>query len=168
MISCRSIFLLKYEITSFLANSSRSQIIILQRQPPRQRPSTARVRFNNAIVKAARKDKIGREVESEPFSKWRTKQLEKMKNQAAFPTQLVWYVRSILMYSTLISQTASIVCLNEFADDELVRNLDCVHAFHVDCLDEWYSRGHNQCPLCKSELCHSIATEGNSESQDES
>jgi hypothetical protein len=48
-------------------------------------------------VRAARKDEIGREVESEPFSKWRAKQLEKMKNQAAFPTQVVWYVGTALV-----------------------------------------------------------------------
>jgi hypothetical protein len=47
-------------------------------------------------LRAARKDKIGRVVFSELFSKWRAKQLEKMKTQAAFPTQVVWYVETAL------------------------------------------------------------------------
>jgi hypothetical protein len=76
-------------------------MIILHRQPLSQRPFTtataATVRIKRAAVKAARKEEIGREVESEPFSKWRVKQLEKMKNQAAFPTQVAWYVGTALV-----------------------------------------------------------------------
>jgi E3 ubiquitin-protein ligase RHA2 len=35
----------------------------------------------------------------------------------------------------------------------MVRNMKCIHIFHTACLDEWYARGHNQCPLCKGEIC---------------
>jgi len=153
----------------FLANCSKSQIIVLQRQPLRQAPITAAtLRINKAIARAARKDQISREVESEPFSRWRAKQIEKLKNQAGFPTQVVWYVGAafVLKASPPICPTwshkqRSTVCLNEFSEDDLVRGLHCAHVFHVDCLDEWYSRGHNQCPLCKSELCYSKDTAAN-------
>jgi hypothetical protein len=93
-----------------------------------------------------------------------------MKSRDAFPTQAVWYVRAALALKASryvshsdLTNCFSIVCLGEFAEDDLVHDLDCIHAFHVDCLDEWYSRGHNQCPLCKSELCHSTAADANSE-----
>jgi hypothetical protein len=109
------------------ANSSKSQIILLQRQPLNQRPATtattataATVRFNKALVKAALKNKIDREVASEPFSKWRAKQLEKMKSKAAFPTQVVWYVRTAFVpkispyvsHIDLINGSASFVSTN--------------------------------------------------------
>ena len=78
------------------ANYLKSQIRLLERQQLSQisvaPATTPTVRISKALVRAARRDKIGREVESEPFSKWRAKQLEKMKNQDAFPTQVVWYV----------------------------------------------------------------------------
>jgi len=35
----------------------------------------------------------------------------------------------------------------------MVRYMECVHTFHTECLDEWYARGHNECPLCKHYIC---------------
>jgi hypothetical protein len=73
-------------------------MLLLRRLPLQQRPeTTASVRSNKTAIRAARKRKIGEEVESEPFSRWRAKQLEKMKNQVAFPTQVVWYVGIVLV-----------------------------------------------------------------------
>ncbi|KAK8944899.1 RING-H2 finger protein ATL1 [Platanthera zijinensis] len=44
------------------------------------------------------------------------------------------------------------VCLNEFKEEERVRQLpNCLHVFHIDCIDAWLSM-HANCPLCRSEI----------------
>lgn len=40
------------------------------------------------------------------------------------------------------------ICLEEFADDAQVRGLRCSHAFHTRCLDEWFTKYNEYCPLC--------------------
>lgn len=40
------------------------------------------------------------------------------------------------------------ICLDDFADDAQIRGLHCSHAFHSHCLDEWYTRYNEYCPLC--------------------
>ncbi|PKA46638.1 RING-H2 finger protein ATL44 [Apostasia shenzhenica] len=43
-----------------------------------------------------------------------------------------------------------VVCLAEFSDGELVCVLPaCSHAFHVECVDRWFSAGHASCPICR-------------------
>ncbi|KAF8396766.1 hypothetical protein HHK36_018398 [Tetracentron sinense] len=43
------------------------------------------------------------------------------------------------------------VCLSEFEEGEELRTLpDCMHSFHVSCIDMWlYS--HTNCPLCRTD-----------------
>jgi len=40
------------------------------------------------------------------------------------------------------------ICLDDFAEDAQVRGLRCSHAFHSHCLDEWFTRYNEYCPLC--------------------
>ncbi|RYO19155.1 hypothetical protein AA0113_g9221 [Alternaria arborescens] len=40
------------------------------------------------------------------------------------------------------------ICLDDFSDDAQVRGLHCSHAFHSRCLDEWFIRYNEYCPLC--------------------
>jgi len=40
------------------------------------------------------------------------------------------------------------VCLLNFADDDAVRLLPCVHVFHARCIDNWFAR-KTACPTCK-------------------
>ncbi|KAF5134666.1 E3 ubiquitin-protein ligase ZNRF3 [Metarhizium brunneum] len=42
------------------------------------------------------------------------------------------------------------ICLDVLKDDDMVRRLPCQHYFHSSCLDTWYLRQHNTCPLCKT------------------
>ncbi|CAN0878302.1 E3 ubiquitin-protein ligase At4g11680 [Linum grandiflorum] len=44
------------------------------------------------------------------------------------------------------------ICLNEYEDDEELRELPCAHVFHVECVDKWL-KINASCPLCKSEIC---------------
>jgi len=41
-----------------------------------------------------------------------------------------------------------IICLMEFTDGEMLRELGCGHAFHHDCLQQWLGR-RMVCPLCQ-------------------
>ncbi|KAH7394588.1 hypothetical protein BKA66DRAFT_410645 [Pyrenochaeta sp. MPI-SDFR-AT-0127] len=40
------------------------------------------------------------------------------------------------------------ICLDDLADDAQIRGLRCSHAFHAHCLDEWFTRYNEYCPLC--------------------
>lgn len=40
------------------------------------------------------------------------------------------------------------ICLEEFEAEAQVRGLQCSHAFHSQCLDEWFTRYNEFCPLC--------------------
>lgn len=40
------------------------------------------------------------------------------------------------------------ICLEEFDADAQIRGLQCCHAFHSECLDEWFTRYNEFCPLC--------------------
>ncbi|KAL6275859.1 hypothetical protein ACE6H2_019460 [Prunus campanulata] len=41
------------------------------------------------------------------------------------------------------------ICLGEFKDGEKCRQLECEHAFHEECIDQWL-RKKIQCPLCRA------------------
>lgn len=46
------------------------------------------------------------------------------------------------------------VCLGDFVSEDVLRTLPCVHYFHKDCLDMWFSNQRAlawACPLCKSD-----------------
>lgn len=50
----------------------------------------------------------------------------------------------------LIESSCSI-CLDEFIKGEKIRELDCRHEFHPDCIDIWM-QNHSTCPICRK-LC---------------
>lgn len=41
-----------------------------------------------------------------------------------------------------------VICLDEIEDAAQIRGLGCFHVFHQTCLDDWFSRGNEYCPLC--------------------
>lgn len=43
------------------------------------------------------------------------------------------------------------ICLCDIDDDDFVYNIRCHHAFHLECLEHWYSR-RTTCPLCKQPI----------------
>lgn len=44
------------------------------------------------------------------------------------------------------------VCLCEIKEADEIRELQCQHYFHGDCLDKWIGYRHSTCPVCRSFL----------------
>ena len=42
------------------------------------------------------------------------------------------------------------ICFCEFNEDDLMRQLQCFHHYHKQCIDKWFEHS-DKCPLCKSE-----------------
>jgi len=43
------------------------------------------------------------------------------------------------------------VCLEEFEDGDLLRQLACTHMYHKECIDPWLAQS-SACPVCKREI----------------
>eukprot|EP00245_Coleochaete_scutata_P002608 TRINITY_DN1351_c0_g1_i1.p1 TRINITY_DN1351_c0_g1~~TRINITY_DN1351_c0_g1_i1.p1 ORF type:complete len:266 (+),score=40.29 TRINITY_DN1351_c0_g1_i1:526-1323(+) len=45
-----------------------------------------------------------------------------------------------------------VICLADFESKDTLRQLpECCHAFHVDCIDQWFDK-HTTCPICRMSL----------------
>lgn len=44
------------------------------------------------------------------------------------------------------------ICIKEDIIDNDIYITDCNHIFCNECLDDWFQRGNNSCPLCRSEI----------------
>ncbi|CAI9765383.1 unnamed protein product [Fraxinus pennsylvanica] len=85
----------------------------------------------------------------------------------------IWYIRTVGLQPSVISAISTVkykkgdgliegtdcsVCLNEFQEDETLRLLPkCNHAFHISCIDTWFS-SHTNCPMCRASIV--ISTSG--------
>lgn len=43
------------------------------------------------------------------------------------------------------------ICLDEFCNNEKIREFKCKHCFHITCIDDWLIKDKT-CPLCKKEV----------------
>ncbi|EUC32262.1 hypothetical protein COCCADRAFT_37782 [Bipolaris zeicola 26-R-13] len=94
---------------------------------PRLAREERRVRENGWQT---RKEELESRVKAQYFSKWVAGQKEKGSG------------------APQMSDALCAICLDDFADDSQVRGLECAHAFHSHCLDEWYTKYNEYCPLC--------------------
>lgn len=44
------------------------------------------------------------------------------------------------------------ICQNPYCENEAYRELECKHIFHKKCVDKWFKKGHNKCPLCRHDI----------------
>ena len=42
-----------------------------------------------------------------------------------------------------------VICLENFATNSSLAELNCGHNYHFNCLDKWIKIGHKTCPLCR-------------------
>lgn len=67
---------------------------------------------------------------------------------------LLELLRSQLPVTTWSAQEPSqecALCLEEYVPGETVTRLNCLHAFHVACIDPWLEK-NSTCPCCKFDL----------------
>ncbi|NXM73285.1 RNF6 ligase, partial [Serilophus lunatus] len=55
------------------------------------------------------------------------------------------------------SRTCS-VCINDYATGNKLRQLPCMHEFHIHCIDRWLSE-NSTCPICRQPVLGSNATD---------
>lgn len=73
-----------------------------------------------------------------------------------------WVIRRIAVCrykkgDGLVESSDCSVCLGEFRDGESLRLLpDCLHAFHVSCIDTWL-KSNSSCPLCRANIVYTFA-----------
>ncbi|XP_054240152.1 E3 ubiquitin-protein ligase RNF6 [Indicator indicator] len=56
-----------------------------------------------------------------------------------------------------LSKTCS-VCINEYVAGNKLRQLPCMHEFHIHCIDRWLSE-NSTCPICRQPVLGSNATD---------
>jgi len=45
------------------------------------------------------------------------------------------------------------ICLMDYAEEEMLRELPCGHRFHVQCVDQWFRSSNSlSCPMCKARV----------------
>lgn len=51
------------------------------------------------------------------------------------------------------------ICLNPLDDASIKHTLVCNHAFHVECIIDWFRLGHNTCPVCRDNTLNNTLQE---------
>lgn len=50
-----------------------------------------------------------------------------------------------------ISNKFCVICQDYIEIYNIIRELDCLHEFHIECIDKWFTE-NKKCPICKYEL----------------
>ncbi|KAF2853534.1 hypothetical protein T440DRAFT_505839 [Plenodomus tracheiphilus IPT5] len=83
--------------------------------------------------KQTRQDELNHAIQTQYFHDWIAAQKEQKKPESLQSTE---------------SDILCTICLDAFEPTAQIRGLQCSHAFHAVCLDEWFARFHEFCPLC--------------------
>lgn len=130
-----------------------------------ERPKASRVK--------KRLEKLNDNIKMESFAEWVSKQRHEHP-ELPLPQHPVWYVhflsqlglsykydRAASYFISAIDQEKltdaldSVICLEEIGSADQIRGLECLHIFHRQCLDDWFSRSNEYCPLCHRRIVHS-------------
>lgn len=49
-----------------------------------------------------------------------------------------------------ILDTQCPICIDSFCCGEYQRTLECNHVFHKKCIDKWFKKDKNECPMCRT------------------
>jgi hypothetical protein len=44
------------------------------------------------------------------------------------------------------------ICIENFSCGEFQRTLCCNHSFHKKCIDKWFKKDKNDCPMCRTKI----------------
>ena len=44
------------------------------------------------------------------------------------------------------------ICIENFCCGEYQRTLNCSHSFHKKCIDKWFKKDKNDCPMCRAKI----------------
>jgi len=50
------------------------------------------------------------------------------------------------------SETECPICLENLKTNEYQRTLDCKHCFHKKCIDRWFKKDNDCCPMCRATI----------------
>ena len=53
---------------------------------------------------------------------------------------------------TNFKQDTCVICTDAFKSNNKIPVLQCGHDFHWKCLEQWVTKSHNVCPICKQEI----------------
>ena len=59
--------------------------------------------------------------------------------------------RKIKENDPLINEQCSI-CIEDFCCGDYQRTLNCKHSFHKKCIDKWFRKDKNDCPMCRTNI----------------
>ncbi|KAI8899704.1 hypothetical protein BC833DRAFT_584630 [Globomyces pollinis-pini] len=45
------------------------------------------------------------------------------------------------------------LCLEDYEEGEMIRELFCLHRYHAECVDEWLTTTKRTCPVCNADAC---------------
>ena len=68
------------------------------------------------------------------------------------------------LYSGAIRSDCCSICLEDFTFKDTVRDLPCEHAYHVNCIGEWFKQSP-RCPVCKRDM--RLVLDGEEEEEEE-
>ncbi|KAL6705936.1 hypothetical protein ACN47E_006215 [Coniothyrium glycines] len=121
-------------------------LVLLNRRVGLIRPGVSSYANENTIRKEERwkrrQSVLEENIQSQHFYDWLATQKEKRPD--ALQT----------------SDSLCAICLEEFAEDAQIRGLHCSHAFHSHCLDEWFTRYNEFCPLCHRPILPGVKLTG--------
>ncbi|KAF2401802.1 hypothetical protein EJ06DRAFT_361514 [Trichodelitschia bisporula] len=98
--------------------------------PNRPNPSNVDDPIANESVKQQRLERLNAFITPQVFREWWSKERQERPN------------------ASLAEEQICVICLELIDERALVRGLRCHHVFHEECLDTWFARCNEYCPLC--------------------